>query len=184
MNKVGKLLIANPTMPEGHFFSKSVVYIYADNDTQGTVGIVLNKKSTTTVQAICHDNLAIYNDTSNMIHVGGPVNRQAIVMLHTNDWTSQNTTVAGNGLNISSDQLMFLKLAEGNEPAWWRMCMGMSVWAPGQLDMEIKGQFPYHTAHQWLTAEPNEDIIFGYDGEEQWNKALELCSHQIINQWF
>ena len=150
----------------------------------GTTGVVLNKPSTTSVQQLCYDHKITYPSSLPMVHVGGPINPAAMVLLHTDDWNSQNTAFAGNNLLISSDKLMMLKLSQGNEPIYWRMIVGLSAWAPGQLDMEIKGQFPYSKEHRWLTADPNEDIMFGYDGEEQWNKALEMYSHQTINQWF
>jgi putative transcriptional regulator len=184
MSRVGKILIANPTMTDDNPFAKTVIYIYADDPVQGTTGVILNKPSETTIQDLFYDHKVTYPSKSPMVHVGGPVNRTAIVLLHTDDWNSQNTAHAGNNLLISSDKLMFLKMSQGNEPIYWRMMIGLSSWAPDQLDMEMRGQFPYNKSHQWLTAEPSEDILFGYDGEEQWNKALELCSQQIIDQWF
>jgi len=184
MSRIGKILIANPVMTGDNPFAKTVIYIYADDPVQGTVGVILNKPSETTVQELFYDHKATYPSSSPIVHVGGPVNTTAIVLLHTDDWNSQNTALAGNNLLISSDKLMFVKMAQGNEPIYWRMIIGLSSWSPDQLDMEIRGQFPYNKSHQWLTADPTEDIIFGYDGEEQWNKALELYSHQTIDQWF
>lgn len=184
MSKAGQILIANPAMPEENPFAKSVVYVYADNSQQGTVALILNKPSDTTVQDLCNDHEVLFPSRAPIVHVGGPVNETAIVLLHTDDWYSSNTAYAGNNLHISSDKLMFEKLAEGNEPCYWRMMVGLCAWTVGQLDMEIKGQFPYSKEHRWLTAQPSEDILFGYDGEEQWNKALELAGHQTIDHWF
>lgn len=184
MSRVGKILIANPAMPKENAFSKTVVYLYIDNPQQGTVGIVINKPSNNTVQQLCYDHKITYPNGGPKVHLGGPVNPSAMVLLHTNEWNSQNTANAGNELLISSDRLMLLKLAQGNEPIYWRLSLGICSWAPGQLDMEIKGQFPYNRTHQWLTADPNESILFEYDGEDQWNKALEMCSQQTIDQWF
>lgn len=171
-------------MPDTNPFAKSVIYIYADDPVQGTTGVVLNKPTDSTVQDICYDHKVTYPSRAPRVHLGGPVNKTAIVLLHTDDWNSQNTAIAGNNLLISSDKLMFLKMSQGNEPIYWRMMVGLSSWAPDQLDMEIAGQFPYDKTHKWLTAEANEDIIFGYDGEEQWNKALDLCSQQMIDYYF
>lgn len=184
MSKVGKILIANPTTPSENPFAKSVIYIYADDPVNGTTGVILNKPTENTVQDLFYDHKVTYTSRSPKVHVGGPVNPSAIVLLHTDDWNSQNTALAGNNLLISSDKFMFIKMAEGNEPIYWRMIIGLSSWAPDQLDMEIRGQFPYNKTHRWLTVDPNEDIIFGYDGEEQWNKALELYSQQMFNQYF
>ena len=184
MNRVGKLLIANPTMPNENPFAKSVIYIHSDNSQYGTSGVILNKPSHTTVQELFFDHRATYPSSIPLVHIGGPVNKTAIVLLHTDDWQSQNTAAAGNNLLVSSDKFMFIKMSQGNEPIYWRMMIGLSCWSPGQLDMEINGQFPYNKTHQWLTIDPTEDIIFGYDGEDQWNKALEHYSHQKIDQWF
>ena len=184
MSRVGKILIANPTMTDDNPFAKTVIYIYADDPINGTTGVILNKPTENTVQDLCYDQKVTYPSSAPKVHLGGPVNKTAIVLLHTDDWNSQNTALAGNNLLISSDKLMFLKMSQGNEPIYWRMMVGLSAWAPDQLDMEMRGQFPYNKSHQWLTATPTEDIIFGYDGEEQWDKALELCSQQTIDQWF
>jgi len=182
-SRVGKLLIANPTMPTDNPFSRTVIYIYQDNPQLGTWGLVLNRPSKNTVQQLCFDHQVTYPNGGPMVYMGGPVNPTAMVLLHTDDWQSKNTALAGNNLLISSDKFMFLKMSQGNEPIYWRMCVGLSAWSPGQLDMEMKGQFPYDQTHRWLTATPSEDIIFNYDGEDQWDKALELCSQQTISQW-
>lgn len=183
-NRVGKLLIANPAVPPESPFANSVIYMYQDHPLRGSTGVILNKPSKTTVQEMCHDQRVPYHQPEHKVHVGGPVNPHAMVLLHTNEWNSQNTAHAGNQLSISSDKLMFLKLSHGDEPVWWRMFVGFSAWAPNQLDMEMKGIPPFNKSNQWLTADANDDIIFGYDGVEQWNKALELCSQQTIDQWF
>ena len=184
MNKLGKILIANPILPDDAPFAKTVIYIYVDDPKRGTVGVVLNKQSNTSLQQLCYDHKVTYPVSSHMIYMGGPVNPSAMILLHTDDWQSQNTAHAGNNLLISSDKLMLLKLSQGNEPVYWRMIMGFASWQPGQLDMELKGQFPYNQSHRWLTADPSESIIFEYSGDKQWEKALEMCSQQAVDQWF
>jgi putative AlgH/UPF0301 family transcriptional regulator len=63
------------------------------------------------------------------------------------------------------------------------MMGGICAWQPGQLEMELKGQGPYLPENSWLTCKSNEDIIFAYDGERQWEKAVELSSRQMFNQY-
>ena len=184
MSKVGKLLIANPLMQNDNPFAKTVIYIYADDPIQGTSGVILNKLTENSVQDLCYDHKVTYPSSAPKVHLGGPVNHKAIVLLHTDDWNSQNTALAGNNLLLSSDKLMFLKLSQGNEPVYWRMMIGLTAWAPDQLDMEMRGQFPYNNTHKWLIADPSEEFIFGYDGDEQWDKALELYSQQMVDYYF
>jgi len=183
MNRVGKILIANPSLPRQNPFHKSVIYIYQDNQQVGTQGVVLNKPTLNTVQQLCFDHEIMFPDDGPIVHLGGPVNPSAMVLLHTDDWYSQNTVSAGSGYCVSSDKTMFVKMATGNCPVYWRLCIGMSGWAVNQLEMEIQGNFPYTKAHQWLTAEANDAILFEYDGEEQWMKAMELSGQQMFDQY-
>lgn len=182
MSRVGKLLIANPSFPLGSPFAKSVIYIYQDDPVAGTVGVILNNPLTT-ISEFCGTNGIMFPDTEPKLHTGGPVDPTALLILHTDDWSSKNTGYAGKQLCISSDTIMFHKIATGNEPVYWRAFFGISAWKPKQLDAELEGEFPY-VKNTWLIAESNEDVIFNYDGEDQWVRALDLCSQQTINYFF
>lgn len=183
-NKVGKLLVAHPNLPQSDWFRKTVIYIYSDTEQYGTLGVTLNVETSTTVKKLCYDKGIIYPSEQPLIHKGGPVSEQSILLLHSDDWTSTNTTTAGPGYFLSSDNTMLSRLSMGDQPAYWRLFLGLASWAPGQLDLELNGQFPYTAAHSWLTCDANDDIMFNYDGEEQWKAAVELCSHQMINTYF
>lgn len=117
------------------------------------------------------------------IYFGGPVANDAVLMLHSDEWYSSNTTTAGRGYRLSSDYEMFEKISQGNEPVYWRIFSGVSSWVPGQLDLELAGEFPYHGAHSWLLADPTDDIMFMYDSEEQWEQAIELASQQMFDSF-
>jgi putative transcriptional regulator len=183
-NRVGKILIAHPNFPLQSPFAKSVIYLYQDDSVNGTVGVVLNKASRTSVSMLCEQNKVMFGNTKPMMYMGGPVNTAALLILHSDDWNSSNTANAGKRLRISSDNHMFLKLASGNEPAYWRAFFGYASWAPGQLQAEMEGKFPYGSDTMWLTAEANDDIIFNYDGDKQWQHSVDLCSQQTIDQFF
>lgn len=182
-SKVGKLLIAHPNLPQGNPFEKTVIYIYQDN-LKGTLGLILNKSTEWTVEEVCHDKRYSYIGPMKSLYIGGPVNTGALCMLHSDDWTSQNTMVAGNHMCVSSDNFMLEKLGSGNVPAYWRMCVGMSAWQPGQLDKELKGQPPYRPENSWLIVDANDSLVFELDGEEQWELALKQSSQQMINSYF
>ena len=184
MSLTGKILISHPNVPDGNIFHRSVVYLYQDNPSEGSIGLILNKPSKFLVQDAARDKNIILPDLHNKIYHGGPVNQQALVMLHTNNWGSENTMPAGRQLCVSSDNLMFHKLANGDHPAYWRMFGGMAGWAPGQLDAELSGKWPYRAENSWLIAEPTEEFLFMKNGEKQWQRAFELSSNQMFNQYF
>jgi len=184
-NYKGKLLVATPVLNGNVVFAQSVVYIYDDkslekNPQQRQVsGVILNKPSQFKISSLGSLKDIPFDPSLEMkfVHKGGPVSDTSVVLLHTNEWVSTNTLKANNDLSITSDLLMIEKLATGNEPKGWRMFAGMSVWTPEQLDMEVNNQ------HAWLVCDPAPNCVFDYDQEEQWLKALELCSSQILSNY-
>ena len=56
------------------------------------------------------------------------------------------------------------------------MFAGMSVWTEDQLANEIKQK-------AWLLAQPNNHSVFDFNEEEQYLKALELCSKQTFSKY-
>jgi putative transcriptional regulator len=184
MSRVGKLLLSHPNFPIESPFARTVIYIYQDDSVNGTTGVVLNKPSRTSVSIMCEQNGVMFPDTQPLLHMGGPVNPTALLLLHTDEWNSSNTAMAGDKYRISSDNHMFLKISSGNEPVYWRAFSGYASWQPGQLDAEINGIVPYTKDTVWLTADANDDIMFEYDHDEQWEAALDLCSQQTIDHFF
>ena len=184
-NRIGKLLVAHPHFPLNSPFAKSVIYIYQDDPVNGTVGVVINKPSRTSVSDIASQNNVIFGESKELVYMGGPVNKSSLLLLHTNDWHSANTAAAGARLRISSDNHMLMKLShDTNQPAYWRLFIGLSSWMPGQLDAEIQGNPPFGPIGSWLTCEADESIMFNCAGDKQWHKAVELCSQQTIDQYF
>jgi putative AlgH/UPF0301 family transcriptional regulator len=184
-NRVGKLLIAHPRLPRADWFHKSVIYIYADNEESGTLGVAVNIPiQTLSVKELCYNKGILYPHERPLMYRGGPVSEQTILMLHTNEWYASNTTPAGPSYSLTSDNIMFDKLALDNNPVHWKMCLGLCAWRPGQLDLELAGEFPYRQENSWLIADANDRIMFELDGEKQWEAAVELSSSQMINQYF
>jgi putative transcriptional regulator len=182
-NRVGKILIAHPNLPQGNPFEKAVIYIYQD-DSQGTFGLVINKPTQWTMEQVCADRNLDYFGPTRLLHYGGPVNTGALCLIHSDDWESSNTVNIKNGISLSSDSFMIEKIGSASLPAYWRMCVGICAWQPGQLDMELKGAPPYRPENSWLLANATDSILFDYDNEMQWKKAVELSSRQMINQYF
>lgn len=180
----GKLLIANPRFPSSNPFAKSVIYLYQHNSVLGSSGVVLNKSSSKRVSDFAGYDIGFEQYCNNMIHLGGPVNPAAMILLHSDDWKSSNTVEVGNRLRISSDEGMFDRLGIGPEPAYWRMFFGYSGWSVGQLESEIEGKNGYDESTRWLLADPTDELMFLYDNEEQWEKSLEHATSQIVDSWF
>ena len=180
MNYTGRLLVAHPKL-NSHFFKHSVIYICEDSD-QGSQGIIINKPSKFSVGNV-FANKGFDITTNQQIYRGGPIHEKSVSMLHTAEWYSSNTSPAGN-YNVTSDNFMIEKMAMGNTPAEWRMVSGVCGWAPGQLHAEVTGNPPFSSHQGWLTLSPTDSIIFAYEGEAQWQHALQLSSKQMVDRFF
>lgn len=170
----GQLLVATPALDSGAF-EKSVILITEHHD-RGTIGFILNKPTTTTLDQLMNQRGISWADP-HRIYSGGPVNIGALILLHTDEWYSSNTMQVGSEMAISSDTFMFEKISTNNVPRQMRFMQGMSVWAHGQLEHEID-------QNSWLTCWPKDNIIFKYTGSAQWRHALEQCATQSVAQYF
>jgi putative transcriptional regulator len=177
MNYKGKLLVATPELKRDPTFKQSVVYIYEHNE-EVVLGMILNKPTDFKVNEIVRMEGYNFSGVYDKLYKGGPVSPQSCILFHTDEWYSSNTMQIGNGLALSSDEMMFEKLSMGNEPDQCRLMAGVSSWHPQQLEEEI------HKWKAWLVAEADPSIFFHKDGIEQWNKAIMLTSQQIFDQYF
>lgn len=178
---VGKLLISPPTNKET-FFEKSLVLIY-DQTPKTTTGVIVNKPSNRTLQELCEFNDIEYRGKER-IFIGGPVNPSALLMLHSRDWACTNTIEIGNHWRVSSDHSMLTRIAKGDRPRYWRLCLGMCGWSPGQLEGEILGAPPWSRSKSWLVSNPTTEILFHRSSSKVWTKAIENCGQEMIDSFF
>lgn len=173
----GKLLIAKPNVMRDPHFAKSVVYIYEQTD-KVCVGLVLNKPSYMNVGDIQTMRGVHNSGAAGHLYRGGPVSEQSLMLLHTDDWYSSNTIQATHGNAISSDELMLEKMEHNNMPKCWRLMSGMSTWLVPQLQAEI------YKHKAWLVVEPNQEIFYNFDEEDQWQAGINLASSRLMDQLF
>jgi putative AlgH/UPF0301 family transcriptional regulator len=174
MSIVGKFLIARPTVELG-CFHQSVVFIYEDS-INGVAGATITVPSTLKLNDIV---TTLEVDTSlgdHVIYKGGPVATNALMMIHSDDFSSTNTLHTGTGIDVSSDTLMLEKLLMGNEPLHYRLVSGRCTWKVGQLEKEME-------MGCWLLTELNTSIVFGKAGSNQWNAAAESAGRQMIDRY-
>jgi len=176
MNLEGKLLIAPPSV-RGTFWEKTVIYVTEDHN-QGSVGFILNKQSKLTVQEFTSQ-CGIDCNQEGYVYIGGPVNVKALSMLHSNDWSCNNTLRVNDDFSLSSSMEILEGLAQGDVPRYWRLLVGMSAWAPKQLHSELKGIPPYSHTHSWLTASAHYHTVFGVDGKDQWTLGIEIAGEEF-----
>lgn len=180
-NLVGEILIAPPNV-RGNFFEKSVILI-TENNTNGSIGIALNKASKVSLKEFARQNNVML-DIPGSVYIGGPVNVKALTMIHTNDWSCGNTMRIDNNFSISSSSEILTKIAMGQTPDHWRVFVGLCSWSKGQLQQELEGAPPYNRNKSWITASSEVDTVFGQTGQEQWTKSVERSASEFAQTIF
>ena len=171
----GKILVAHPKLQSG-IFKQSVILLTEHHDS-GSVGFILNKPCQVDLNKIMRER-GIDWPSTDVLYQGGPLNTSALVIVHTDDFSSSNTMYLPGGFAVSSDEFMLEKIAMDNRPNAFRFLTGICSWAPNQLDFEIK------TQKSWLTATPNDAMLFNSTGLKQWRRALNLVAAETTAQYF
>jgi putative transcriptional regulator len=173
MIKTGLLLISPPAV-KGNFWNKTVIFVTEDHE-RGSIGLVLNKPSKMSIKEFSKQH-GVESEIDGYIYVGGPVNVNALTVLHTPEWNCGNTMKINESYSLSSSGDLLLRFAAGDKPKYWRMFAGLCAWAPDQLDNEFKGVNGYDHKFSWLISSSSYMNVFGLEGSNQWTSAIEQSS--------
>lgn len=177
----GQILIAQPSA-NSTFFAQGVVLV-CEHHTQGAWGLMVNKPSATVkVRDIAQDmNLDYTGDDP--VYIGGPVETDGLHFIHTPDCVASNTFWVTNTLCVTSSVSILREIVNDRGPKSWRMCLGLSTWAGGQLDGEQSGTPPWTPQHKWLTTSVPNDIL-EKPTKTLWNEATAVAINNSVNNFF
>ena len=177
MQHLGRLLVASPSQKDP-FWSKTVVWLYEYN--QGNyAGLIINKPSAKN----CGD-LALHHGidwTTNVpLHIGGPVNTNALILQHTSDWRTPNTQyLEHSDISLSSHKNMMGRLSQGDEPESWRLMLGYCAWSPDQLERELT------LPTGWLVTDFDAELAWSPKRSEViWHQALDKATNLAVDKLF
>jgi putative transcriptional regulator len=176
MNLLGNLIIAPPAV-KTTFWHKTTIII-TEHHHQGSVGLVLNKRSELTIHAFGQQ-LGFEINQPGHLYIGGPVNPQSLSFLHTNEWVSKNTMRINDRFSVSSAEDILPRMAMGDLPIKWRLFLGMAGWSAGQLVGEIKGIPPWNHNTSWCLCSADLDLVFDSDDSDQWCHCLDRSASEF-----
>lgn len=181
-NLTSKLILAQPTSNDLHF-TKSVVLVVQHNRT-GAWGVVVNRPAKTVTMQAVMTAAGVDYDGNEPIYVGGPVEPTRVHVIHSLDWFSLSTLKITEDIGITGDMSVLAAIAQGQGPELYRAGVGLAVWTGGQLDGEMKGESPWRHENRWLSTDATVDLCLAGTGEEQWQRGIDQCISQRINQLF
>jgi len=155
----GQLLIAGPSLVDPNF--RRTVVLVGEHTEEGALGVVLNRESEATVLEAVPE-LSGLVDGLERVHVGGPVQQSAIVVLA--DFVEPGQagalvldTVGFLPAEVDPDELGDLRRA--------RVFAGYAGWGPGQLEDELD-------EGSWIVEPALPDDVFTVEPEELWGHVL------------
>jgi putative transcriptional regulator len=163
----GQLLIASPSIHDPNF-RRTVVYM-TEHGEEGAMGLVLNRAAETTVGEAVPD-LAWLADEDAVVHVGGPVSPQSVVVLAEFEEPEQSALIVDSDLGFvpaEVDDTAALAEALGRR----RVFAGHAGWGPGQLEAEMEEE-------SWIVEPALREDVFTADPEELWSHVLRRKGHE------
>jgi len=168
----GSLLIASPGLMDPNF-ARTVVFI-AEHNSEGALGLVLNRPAATKVSEVLASMSEEPSTTDTHAFVGGPVQTNAVLLLHGHADLNPVGEQIIPGVYLASEvELLVELLARGSSagdedshvPPQFRVFCGYSGWGAGQLEGEMK-------SGGWLTCRASAQQVFHSIPEQLWSTTL------------
>jgi putative transcriptional regulator len=168
----GSLLIAAPGLMDPNF-ARTVVFIAEHND-EGALGLVLNRPAATKVSELWAAISEAPSATDAPAYVGGPVQANAVLLLHGHSDLNPAGEQVIPGVYLASEVELLGQLlergssaTEGGAPtaAQFRVFCGYAGWGAGQLEGEME-------SGGWLTCSASAQQVFQSAPEQLWSTAL------------
>jgi len=99
------------------------------------------------------------------VHFGGPVEVRRGFVLHSNDWSGQDTIDVAGRWSLSGTIDVLKAIVSGQGPARWLVALGYAGWGAGQLDGEM-------TRHGWFSTPGHTGLIYHTPVEDRWEAGF------------
>ena len=157
----GQLLVAAPSLEDPNF-ARTVVIVGEHNE-DGALGVVLNRPSDTEVAEAVPD-LADLVEDGEIVHVGGPVQTSAVLVLAEFAEPEQAQQLVVGDVGFLAVDEEDDRVATALERA--RVFAGYAGWGPGQLEAELARE-------DWIVEPAVGEDIFCDDPDTLWSRVLE-----------
>ncbi len=156
----GRLLVAAPQLQDPNF-ARSVV-LMVDHGEEGALGVVLNRATETRAAEAAEELVSLVGEEE-PLHVGGPVQTSAIVVVAEFEEDDPAAVIATGSIGLLSSGADMDDVADRLGRA--RAFAGFAGWGPAQLDDEIGRE-------DWIIAPAAPGDVFTADPEGLWSTVL------------
>jgi len=161
----GKLLVARETYQR---FAETVILLI-EYDSQGALGITINRRSDTPISAA----LRRAQEWSELIFLGGPVQMSSVFALLRSSETKEEMKPVIEKVYWVADRAALEKiLADGPQAAEVRFYLGYSGWGAGQLDNEVR-------TGSWYIFDAKAEEVFDPEPATLWKRLKEKTEQRF-----
>jgi putative transcriptional regulator len=168
-------LIAAPLLRDPSF-ERTVVLMCLHND-EGAMGLVINRPAPLSFgELLAQLDLDAGDQHSATVCFGGPVSQESGLLLYRPDEGApprDDELLVGDDLRLCPNRDLLQAIGEGQGPRTFRLFLGHSGWAPGQLEAEL-------AQGTWIPAPLQLDVIFSVPVEKRWDAALALVGGSVL----
>ena len=163
----GQFLLAMPGIGDPRF-EQSVIAICA-HDAAGAFGLCLHRAADvlTVPELMRQMEIDPGATPERPVLLGGPVEPERGFVLHSTDWSGQDTRHTANRWAVTGTADVLRAIAEGRGPRRWVAALGYAGWGAGQLEVELQH-------HGWFPAMGDEALIFATEAAKRWARAFAL----------
>ena len=162
----GHFLMAMPGLADPNFY-QSVICL-SEHNPNGAMGVLISRVHPEINGKMIFDELQI-NTHSNArmipVHIGGPVHRNELFVLHGPPFTWSGSVRVNEELALSNSRDIFEAIAMNQNPESFLISLGCAGWGPGQLESEIQ-------ANVWINGPFSKTITFETAVEQRWESAM------------
>ena len=161
----GQFLLAMPGMSDPRF-DHAVIAVCA-HDAAGAIGIGLGA----TIEGLgLHDLLDQFDIAHGAaenapVHFGGPVEVRRGFVVHSTDWSGQDTIEVAGRWSMSGTIDVLRAIADGSGPTRWVVALGYAGWGEGQLDGEL-------ARPGWINVRGDEALLYDTAPDARWGAAF------------
>lgn len=157
----GQFLLAMPGIGDPRF-ERAAIAICA-HDAGGAVGIglgeVIEELGLHTLMEQFKIDPGVAPDAP--VHLGGPVEPRRGFVIHSTDWSGQDTIDVAGRWALSGTVDVLRAIAEGKGPRRFVVALGYAGWGEGQLDEEL-------TRHGWFNVNGDLGLLYDTPADERW----------------
>jgi putative transcriptional regulator len=156
----GQLLVAGPALLDPNFWRTVVLVV--EHTEEGAFGLVLNRPSETSV-AEAVPQLETLLDPKGPLHIGGPVQPSAVIVLAEFEDATDAALLAFDDIGVLATGPSPEELTAGVRTG--RAFLGHAGWGPGQLDGELE-------RGDWILEPATRQDAFSADPRGLWSEVL------------